>query len=305
MGTDERDSSVNYCPNGHPVKKQSNFCTVCGSPVEQATSQAPLPVPPVEHPEDAPHNRGLTKSQLLVGGTALVILALLAALIISLTSKTTPSATRVLAASPRKASSTTVAPSSTEPPSTTAVPATTTTPTPATTPASGSSSPTESTVPSGGLWTSSQLTISPQSLGTVQLGMTLNQAEGAAGLNFDGMGDGMFYPTSLPDELYVGLGNDSNVRCVGAAEGQAAGLAPTVSTPEGFHLGDSVQTLLNIYGSRAQYLPAPTTGGIDPVAGYIVAETGGNLFFYVDPTTATVPKIAGGPNVSDSNSCSG
>ena len=138
--------------------------------------------------------------------------------------------------------------------------------------------------------------------------MTFNQAEAAAGLNFDGVGDGMYYPTSLPDHLYVGLinnGSSTDVGCVGAAASQFAGSQQTVSTRDGVQLGESVHTLLAIYGSRAQYVPAPATGGIDPRPGYIVAENGGNLFFYVDPTSTIVTQIAGGPNVIDSNSCSG
>lgn len=155
-----------------------------------------------------------------------------------------------------------------------------------------------------GQWTEPQLTITAESLGAVQLGMTLAQAEAAAGLNFDGMGDGMAYPTALPDHLYVGLLSDGTVGCVGAGEAQPAGSRQTVSTPEGFQLGDTVQALLSIYGSRAQSVPAPTSG-LSSAAGYIVADNGGNLLFFVDPTDATVTQIAGGPNVTNSNSCPG
>jgi hypothetical protein len=133
--------------------------------------------------------------------------------------------------------------------------------------------------------------------------MSMDQAQAAAGLTFDGMGDGMYYPTNTPDHVYAGFFNSPTVSCVGAEVGQSSG-AQTISTPSGFQLGESVQTLLSIYGSRAQYVPAPN-GGIRPVAGYIVAGTGGNLFFYIDQTNATVPQIAGGPNVTDGNSCSG
>jgi hypothetical protein len=164
---------------------------------------------------------------------------------------------------------------------------------------------TTTTSTSGATWANPQLTITADSLGAVRVGMTMDQAQAAAGLIFDGMGDGMYYPTTTPDHVYAGFVNSTpTVSCVGAALGQSSG-TQTVSTPEGFQLGGSVQTLISTYGSSARYVPAPATGGIDPRAGYIVAENGGNLFFYIDQTNATVDQIAGGPNVTDGNSCSG
>lgn len=159
------------------------------------------------------------------------------------------------------------------------------------------------TATGGATWTDPQVTITARSLGAVQVGMTLGQAQTAAGLTFDGAGDGMYYPTSLADHLYVGLLSGPTVSCVGASQSQSAESQQTVATPEGFRLGGSVASLLTIYGSHAVYVPAHA--GIQPVAGYIVAENGGNLFFYVYPNSATVIQIAGGPNVSDGNSCSG
>jgi hypothetical protein len=132
--------------------------------------------------------------------------------------------------------------------------------------------------------------------------MNLDQALAAAGPNSAGTGNEVSSPTTTPDYLYALTGQ--TVSCVGTSLGQSSG-TQTVSTPEGFHLGDSVQTLLSIYGSRAKYIPFPSGYGIDPSAGYIVAETGGNLFFFIDQQNASVNHIIGGPNVSGSNSCSG
>jgi hypothetical protein len=159
------------------------------------------------------------------------------------------------------------------------------------------------TTPSGGDWNSPNLTITTDSLGPVTVGMTLQQAEGAAGLTFDGSGDGMYYPTSLPIHLYVGLGSDGTAFCVGASNQASGGSGVTVTTPSGFTFGESVQQLLSVYGSRATYVPAPS-GGLSSSPGYVVTTSSGSLAFAVDPSTNTVYDIVGGPNVTP-NSCPG
>jgi hypothetical protein len=122
--------------------------------------------------------------------------------------------------------------------------------------------------------------------------MSLAQAQSAAGIIFDGRGDGAFYPTTLPPG-YLHLFVDGDpVGCVGAE----AGLSPqrqTVSTPEGVRLGDSTKKMLHTYGSRARYLPAPAFG-ITTRAGYVVPLTGGgSLVFGVDNTGTTITEISG------------
>lgn len=152
------------------------------------------------------------------------------------------------------------------------------------------------------LWTARRLTITPTSLGGVRVGMTLAEAQAAAGAAFDAAGDGYSYPSTLPagyPHLYVGR---DPVDCVGA---EGASTAQAVATPEGFRLGDSVRALLAVYGSRARYVPAPTGGGMTDYAEYIVAEAGGNLVFMVDPAGQRVTGIAGGGSGLDPNSCTG
>ena len=78
----------------------------------------------------------------------------------------------------------------------------------------------------------------------------------------------------------------------------------TVSTPEGFQLGDTVQRLLAVYGSRAHYVAAPPSG-MTTNAGYVVDETDGNLAFAVDPATQRIFEIAGGGTDIGPNSCTG
>jgi hypothetical protein len=128
--------------------------------------------------------------------------------------------------------------------------------------------------------------------------MKQNEAEAAAGVSFDGSGDGFWYSTKLPDGYphdYVGLGSSTGtVICVGASILQATVVGrQTISTPEGFRLGDSVQRLLAVYGSRAHYVPAPSSG-MTTEAGYVVAESGGTLAFVVDGANRRVIAIAGG-----------
>src|SRR5207302_3643828 len=101
-----------------------------------------------------------------------------------------------------------------------------------------------------------QLTITPRSLGQVTVGMTLDQAQAAAGIAIDGAADTAFYPTALPanfPHLYFNEDPSNTVSCVGAEIADYATNPQTVITPEGFRLGDTVQQLLSIYGSRARY----------------------------------------------------
>jgi hypothetical protein len=152
-----------------------------------------------------------------------------------------------------------------------------------------------------GRWTDPQLIITPQSLGTVRVGMTLAQAQTAAGATFDGEGDGVSYPTTLPDgypHLYV---QGDAVRCVGA-DGDSQ--AQKVFTSDGFTLGESTQRLLAVYGQQARYVPPPTEGGRTNYSGYVVTKPDGNLVFLLDPTEQNVIGIVGGPNV-EPNSCPG
>jgi hypothetical protein len=155
-----------------------------------------------------------------------------------------------------------------------------------------------------GQWTAPSLTISPEGLGAVQVGMTMTAAQTAAGVAFDGSGDGFYFPTTLPTGYphdYVGLGGANGVGCVGA---DGPSTTQTVSTPEGFHLGGTVSQLMAIYGSRLQYAPAPTDGGMTDNAGYIVSESSGNLVFALDSSHTIVNEIAGGPGIT-LNSCTG
>lgn len=155
-----------------------------------------------------------------------------------------------------------------------------------------------------GEWAGPSVVISADSLGSVKVGMTLTQAENASGFTFNMSGDGYVYPTTLPDsstlELYVRVDQNSIVRCVGAA---GTPTSQVVTTPSGYHLGDSLAALQSMYGSRLHYVPAPPVGGLTDLAAYILSAGGNNLVFMVDSGGAVVG-IAAGPNAG-ANSCTG
>jgi len=170
-------------------------------------------------------------------------------------------------------------------------------------------------VPSGsGSWSGRELVIAPGSLGAVTVGMTLAEAQKAAGYTFDDSGDGFVYPTALPrgyPHEYVGeaatnLGDD--VSCVGVQTRRPELMRQTVVTPEGFRLGDTVQHFLAIYRASAKHVAAPPTG-MTTDEGFVVAEHGGYLAFteYRDKIVAiagTTGAAAAG-TVFDQNSCTG
>jgi len=155
-------------------------------------------------------------------------------------------------------------------------------------------------------WTASQLTITARSLGAVRVGMTLADAQQAGGVTFDGFGDGFAYPTSLPQgfphDFVGGTGTspDGVVQCVGTSGTSAA---QTVSTPEGLQLGDPVSRVLAVYGARARFIPAPTTGGMTDYSGYVVTGAEGNLAFVI--SNQKVSEIEGGNGTLGPNSCTG
>jgi hypothetical protein len=191
-----------------------------------------------------------------------------------------------------------------------ATPTTAPAPTTTTTAAPNGTTPETRPATGSGPWSDRTLTITPQSLGAVRVGMTQGEARTAAAFSFDAGGDGFVYPTTLPAGFphdYVGMAGSygkERVVCVGAS--LWSGSKPssqTISTPEGLHLGDTVQRLQAIYGTRARYVPAPSSG-MTTNAGYVVADPGGYLVFVVgrsltnwlpptDRTSGRVVEIAG------------
>jgi len=133
--------------------------------------------------------------------------------------------------------------------------------------------------------------------------MTQAQAQAAAGVVLTMVGDGVYHAV---DGAKVATGDAGLSASFGAAPfgwlcaSDAPG-APRVTTPEGVQLGDPVGKLNSVYGNRLRYVPAPTTGGISPKAGYVVTEAGGNLVFLV--TGGMITNIAAGPDILPSTVC--
>jgi hypothetical protein len=150
-------------------------------------------------------------------------------------------------------------------------------------------------------WDSGELTITPDSLGAVTIGMTIAQASAAAGVQLVPVGDGVFGPRGgTPRGLSVA---SDPVGCVAAQ--QTPGV-PGVATPQGFPLGGTLAQLKALYGSSLRFVPAPS-GGITPNPGYVVSFPDGNLAFLVGNGTffrrGSVYMIIGGPGALPSTEC--
>ena len=144
-------------------------------------------------------------------------------------------------------------------------------------------------------WTASLVAITPDSLGAVRVGMTLAEAQAAAGIEFDGHGDGASYPTTLPTgyaHLFVDSFAGSTVGCVGVELANATD-RESITTPEGFRVGDTVTNLRAIYGDRLVHVAAPPSG-FDPRDGYTVAAPAGYLLTFSVDAKGTVWGISAG-----------
>ena len=199
-------------------------------------------------------------------------------------------------------------PHSTQPvgPTATASIAPTQTPTQST---SATTSPAPSTphpVTGGAHWDSTTLVLGAHSLGGVEIGMTSAAAAHAAGVSaFSPVGDGVLVAdgraASANPDLYLGnfAGQPASTiggsfSCVGAALIGSQAPTQTVTTAQGLRLGDPAARVRAIYGSTAAFLPLPSTGGIDPHAGYVVHQGNYDLVFKLDANNTHVVAIAGG-----------
>lgn len=167
-----------------------------------------------------------------------------------------------------------------------------------------------------GPWSEGLLVITGDSLGGVRLGMTSAAAARAAGVPaFVAVGDGVLEPSnqvaSADPGLYLGnfAGRPASsiggsFSCVGAT---LRGTRPsrTVTTSQGLRLGDPGARVHEIYGGTAEFVPAPSTGGIDPHAGYVVHQGSDDLVIKLDPTNSRVIGLAGGLAPMTPSECTG
>jgi hypothetical protein len=179
-----------------------------------------------------------------------------------------------------------------------------------TTASSGSPSGTSFT-PAQGIdvtWASTALTITPTSLGAVKVGMTLAEAQYAAAVTFGNYSGGFASASSAGNPLlFVGGGvgipsAPGTVGCVGAAVVAGKPASQVVTTAQGVHLGDSASRVTAAYGNAAHFVPAPASGS-NPVAGYVVSQTAGNLAFVIK--NDTVAEIEGGDASLQPSTCTG
>lgn len=195
------------------------------------------------------------------------------------------------------------------------------TPLPLTSPTTGASAPpTSPAVPSstdivgGSAWSSHVLVVTGHSLGGVTIGMSSAAAAHAAGVAaFTPVGDGVLEPTrQFSSERRLFLSNfagpppgsfSGDFTCVEAAGSESA--AQSVVTTRGLRLGDSATRVREIYGTAANFIPVPTTGGIEPHPGYVVHEGQFDLVFKLDDSQSRVIAIAGGIAPMTPSQCNG
>jgi hypothetical protein len=159
------------------------------------------------------------------------------------------------------------------------------------------------------------LVITGHSLGGVTIGMRSAAAAHAAGVSaFNLVGDGVLEPSgplansqprlflsNFAGQSAASVGGDFS--CVAAA-GSGTG-TPSVVTARGLHLGDSPARVRQLYGATANFIPMPTTGGIEPRVGYVVHQGRYDLVFKLDASQSHVVTIAGGLAPMTPSECNG
>jgi hypothetical protein len=149
----------------------------------------------------------------------------------------------------------------------------------------------------------------------VTIGMSSAAAAHAAGVAaFTAVGDGVLQPTGQPDgsQPFLFLSNFAgqpaasfrgDFICVEAAGSESA--TQSVVTTRGLRLGDPATRVREIYGTAANFIPMPTTGGIAPHPGYVVHQGQFDLVFKLDASQSRVIAIAGGIAPMTPSECNG
>lgn len=150
----------------------------------------------------------------------------------------------------------------------------------------------------GSLWSSPLIEISPSSLGGVRLGMTVAQANRSAGVTFKVQGDGIYTSSSSGGTSSLAVGSvavsGTTVVCFGAG---ASTSTQTVTTPQGFVVGETVTQLRDIYGSALVSYHTPP--GIANFSGYLVHGFGGTFVFVLNSAGTSIDTVyAGAANVN-------
>lgn len=148
-----------------------------------------------------------------------------------------------------------------------------------------------------GRWTDGTLVISAQSLGAVTRGMTLAQAQAAAGISLSSPGDGIYRPTDHTIAGSTVLQFSWGATCFDASRsGGDPGTA--VATAAGVGLGDPMSQIAATYGSAAKPFTAdPSWTGAGNIPAGILVQSGNGVLLFVgsspDHRGGTITSIRG------------
>jgi hypothetical protein len=144
----------------------------------------------------------------------------------------------------------------------------------------GNTSSASQAAPSG-RWTDSKLVISARSLGAVTRGMTLAQAQTAAGTSLSSSGDGIYQPADHTLTGATVLQFSYGTTCFDATR-SSSGSGTTVATPAGVRLGDPMNQIAATYGSAAKPFTAdPSWTGPGNVPAGIIVQSGDGVLLFV------------------------
>jgi len=140
--------------------------------------------------------------------------------------------------------------------------------------------------------------ISPQSLGAVTRGMSLAQAQTAAGTSLSSPGDGIYRPTDHTIGGSTVLQFSWGATCFDASR-SAGGAGTAVATAAGVGLGDPMSQIALTYGSAAKPFTAdPSWTGAGNIPAGILVQSGNGVVLFVgsssDHRGGNITSIRGG-----------
>jgi hypothetical protein len=120
--------------------------------------------------------------------------------------------------------------------------------------------------------------MTPTSLGAVKVGMTLPEAEVAAGAPLRPFPDSGSI-TSQEGECLQAFFSYTTKKVTGFVALQFRSACPEITTTGGLRIGSTVGQLLAVYGKRAKFYASKPS--MSPSPGYVVSDSDGQLSFLV------------------------